>query len=103
MAKRDRTGGSNASVVVAAFVLGPCQHAGHAGTDTDWWGPQHVDCDGVCTLKPGVAVRCTCPCHTQPDSPEAHARVAAAALYREGRAEERWQRMRNSGGEGVLG
>jgi hypothetical protein len=66
--------------VVARFVLGPCQRPGVAASDTDWWHEQHASCPGWDVLKPGVAVRCTCLCHTSPDSDEALARAAATQL-----------------------
>jgi hypothetical protein len=65
---------------VVRLMLGPCARTGDPAADTDWWAEQHVWCDGTAVLRPGVVVTCTCPCHTDKDSPEAVARAAAEHL-----------------------
>lgn len=82
---------SNASVVVASFVLQACQR--HGGED-DWWVERHVHCTGALVLQPGMAVTCTCPCHTDPTSPEAHARAAATPLAEDRVGQAAWARQR---------
>jgi hypothetical protein len=93
--------------IAAQFLLGPCVRAGVAESDTDWWQEQHVWCQGAELLRPGVAVTCTCPCHTDEDSPEAHARRAAEELARDRLADEAaadgqqvWAALREGGADG---
>lgn len=76
---------------VGSVVLGPCKRTGDPAND--WWQVQHVDCMALDIIveaagsTPGKALVCSCPCHTDPASPQGLARLAAEAYLAETRQE----------------